>query len=59
MSNHIKFQTDEHIPSAVITGLQRRNIDILSTPQAGLLGASDTGTRVAFHLSNDDSRGDE
>lgn len=47
MSNNIKFQTDEHIPSAVITGLQRRNIDVLSTPQAGLLGASDVD-QLAF-----------
>lgn len=47
MSSHIKFQTDEHIPSAVITGLQRRNIDVLSTPQAGLLGGSDTD-QLAF-----------
>lgn len=41
MSNDIKFQTDEHIPSAVIAGLQRRGIDVLSTPQAGLLGCTD------------------
>ena len=41
MSNSVKFQTDEHIPSAVIIGLQRRGIDVLSTPQAGLLGSSD------------------
>ncbi len=47
MSDDIKFQTDEHIPSAVITGLQRRNIDILSTPQARLLGSSDEA-QLAF-----------
>jgi hypothetical protein len=41
MSNDIKFQTDEHIPSAVIKGLQRRGIDVLSTKQAELLGATD------------------
>ncbi len=41
MSNNIKFQTDEHIPSAVIIGLRRRGIDVLSTPQAELLGATD------------------
>jgi predicted nuclease of predicted toxin-antitoxin system len=40
MSN-LKFQTDEHIPSAVIAGLKRRGIDVLSTPQAALLGATD------------------
>ena len=46
MSSAIQFQTDEHIPSAVIVGLQRRGIDVLSTPQAGLLGASDTAQLV-------------
>ena len=41
MSQNIKFQTDEHIPAAVILGLQQRGIDVLSTPQANLLGATD------------------
>lgn len=41
MSHPIKLQTDEHIPSAVILGLRQRGIDVLSTPQAGLLGAAD------------------
>lgn len=49
MSKDIKFQTDEHIPSAVITGLQRRGLDVLSTPQAGLLGASDED-QLAFAI---------
>jgi hypothetical protein len=41
MSDDIRFQADEHIPTAVIAGLQRRGIDALSTPKAGLLGATD------------------
>jgi predicted nuclease of predicted toxin-antitoxin system len=41
MSDTIRFQADEHIPTAVIAGLQRRGIDVLSTPKAGLLGATD------------------
>ena len=41
MSKVIKLQADEHIPSAVIVGLQRRGIDVLSTSQASLLGATD------------------
>jgi predicted nuclease of predicted toxin-antitoxin system len=41
MDNDIKFQTDEHIPSAVIKGLRRRGIDVLSTPEADLRGAAD------------------
>lgn len=39
--SQIRFQTDEHIPAAVIAGLRRRHIDVMSTPQAGLLGATD------------------
>ena len=39
--SQIRFQTDEHIPAAVIAGLRRRQIDVLSTPQANLLGAAD------------------
>jgi predicted nuclease of predicted toxin-antitoxin system len=39
--NDIKFQTDEHIPAAVIAGLKRRRVDVLGSPQAGLLGAAD------------------
>lgn len=41
MNDAIKFQTDEHISSSVIKGLQRRGIDVLSTPQARLRGSSD------------------
>lgn len=37
----LKFQADEHISTAVIVGLQRRGIDIISTADADLLGASD------------------
>ncbi|MEM7800453.1 MAG: DUF5615 family PIN-like protein [Chloroflexota bacterium] len=39
--SQIRFQTDEHIPAAVIAGLNRRHINVLSTLQAGLLGATD------------------
>ena len=39
--SEIRFQTDEHIPAAVIAGLERRRVDVLSTPQAGLLGSAD------------------
>ena len=30
MSHNIKFQTDEHIPTAVILGLQQRGVDVLT-----------------------------
>ena len=41
--NHdaLKFQTDENISKVVINGLQRRGADVLSTPKAGLKGATD------------------
>lgn len=45
--SEIRFQTDEHIPAAVIAGLKRRRIDVLSTPEAGLLGAADE-VQLAF-----------
>jgi predicted nuclease of predicted toxin-antitoxin system len=41
MSGQIKFYTDEHIPSAVVEGLRRRGIDVLTTSEAGMLGALD------------------
>ena len=34
MNDTIKFQTDEHISLSVIKSLQRRVIDVLSTPQS-------------------------
>lgn len=51
MSSNIAYQADEHIPSAVIVGLQRRGIDVWSTRQAGLLGASDED-QLAFASRN-------
>lgn len=41
MSEKIRFYTDEHVPMAVVAGLRRREVDVLTTPEAGLLGASD------------------
>lgn len=37
----IRFQFDEQFPVAVVTGLRRRGIDVMTTVEAGLLGASD------------------
>ena len=45
--SEIRFQTDEHIPNAVIAGLKRRRIDVLSSLEAGLLGAADE-VQLAF-----------
>jgi hypothetical protein len=37
----VKFYTDEHVARAVIRGLRERGVDVIATPEAGLLGASD------------------
>ena len=41
MSEKIKLCTDEHVHSAVVAGLRRRGVDVLTTYEAGILGASD------------------
>ena len=41
MSDPIKFYMDEHIPRAVSEGLRRRGVDVLTTQDAGMLGAFD------------------
>jgi predicted nuclease of predicted toxin-antitoxin system len=37
----IAFQFDEHIPRAVAQALRRRGIHVVTTVEAGLLGAAD------------------
>ena len=37
----IKYYTDEHVAKAVVKGLRRRGIDVLTVVEANLLGASD------------------
>lgn len=41
MADRIRFATDEHVAKAVISGLTKRGVDVLSTPAAQLLGAGD------------------
>jgi len=41
MSEEIKFYTDEHVPKAIVKGLRRRGVDVLTTQEAGMMGASD------------------
>lgn len=41
MGQSIKFYTDEHVAKAVAQGLRQRGTDVLTVPEAGLLGASD------------------
>jgi hypothetical protein len=42
MSQKIKFFTDEHVASAVVQGLRQRGVDVLSIPEAKMLGESDS-----------------
>ena len=54
--SEIRFYADEHVASAVVTGLRLRRVDVLTVRQAGLAGAEDavhlefalTQTRVIF-----------
>ncbi len=41
MGRKIKFYTDEHVSKAVVKGLRQRGADVLTVPEAGMLGASD------------------
>lgn len=36
-----RFHLDENVPSAIAEGLRRRSIDVTTTPQVGLISASD------------------
>jgi len=37
----IRFYTDEHIARAIVRGLRQSGVDVLTVPEAGMLGASD------------------
>jgi len=41
MPRTIRFHLDEHVPHAVAKGLRRLGIDVTTSTDAGLLGASD------------------
>jgi hypothetical protein len=41
MAPPIRFYTDEHVAKAVIEGLRQRGVDVLSVPEAAMLGARD------------------
>ncbi len=41
MRNRIRYYTDEHVAKAVIRSLQQRGVDVLTVPDANLLGATD------------------
>jgi hypothetical protein len=41
MGQPVKFYTDEHAAKAVARALRQRGADVLTVPEAGLLGATD------------------
>lgn len=49
MPRTIRFHLDENCDPAVAEGLRRRGIDVTTTPEAGLIGATDE-EQVAYAL---------
>lgn len=47
---NIAYYLDEHVPKAIAKGLRARGVDVLTVPEASLLGASDQ-EQLAFALS--------
>ncbi|MBU0511282.1 MAG: DUF5615 family PIN-like protein [Chloroflexi bacterium] len=41
MAESLRFHLDEHVNSAIAEALRRRDIDVTTTVEAGLLGADD------------------
>lgn len=41
MQADLRFHLDEHVATAIAMGLRRRGIDVTTTIEAGLAGASD------------------
>jgi hypothetical protein len=39
----IRYYTDEHVSKAVVRAPRRRGVDVLTTPEAGMLNAPDEG----------------
>lgn len=50
MSETIRFHLDENVSNAVAEGLRRRGIDVTTTPEEALIGASDKA-QLEFALS--------
>ena len=50
MRNRIKFHLDENVNKAIASGLRIRGIDVTTSPEEGLLGASDE-RQLAYALS--------
>ncbi|MBO1351168.1 MAG: DUF5615 family PIN-like protein [Hormoscilla sp. GUM202] len=61
MARTIRFHLDENVNNSVADGLRRRGVNVTTTPEAGLIGASDevqlafacSQNRVIFTQDND------
>ncbi|GIK58770.1 MAG: DUF5615 family PIN-like protein [Chloroflexi bacterium] len=49
MSEAIRFHLDENVPPAIALGLRQRGLDVTTSQEAGLLGASDEN-QLAYAL---------
>lgn len=47
MGKRVRFYADEHVPAAVVKGLRLHGADVLTTAEAGMLGAPDEA-QLAF-----------
>jgi predicted nuclease of predicted toxin-antitoxin system len=50
MPQTIKFHLDEHCDPAIAAGLRRQGIDVTTTPEVGLVGATDEH-QIAFAMT--------
>lgn len=41
MTGKIKFHLDENVHNAIAEGLRKQGVDVTTTPEVGLIGASD------------------
>jgi predicted nuclease of predicted toxin-antitoxin system len=41
MAPQVRFYLDEHVSRAVAKGLRQRGVDVLTVPEAGMMGAAD------------------
>jgi predicted nuclease of predicted toxin-antitoxin system len=51
MPRAIRFHLDEHVPTAIADGLRRLGIDVTTTPDASLIGATDP-TQIAYAVAH-------
>lgn len=50
MTEKVRFHLDESVSNAIAYGLRRRGIDVTTTPESGLISASDE-KQLAFSLA--------